>query len=62
MPKTERSLVQSRIDQCEARMRLQRELIAQMQVAGSDTSLAQNLLSAMECSQAIRMRRLLMLG
>jgi hypothetical protein len=55
---TEQNLIKARIRAGEARILDQREQIADMAMAGVDTSSAINLLSAMETSQALRLRRL----
>ena len=57
-PKTEQNLIKARILEGEARILDQRNEIAYMATAGVDTSSAINLLSAMETSQALRLRRL----
>lgn len=58
MAETEQSLIKGRILEGEARILDQRQEIADMARAGVDTSSAINLLSAMETSQALRLRRL----
>jgi len=58
MAVTEKNLIRVRILEGEARLLDQRKEIADMATAGVDTSSAINLLSAMETSQALRLRRL----
>jgi len=58
MPDKEQALIRVRILECEMRMAEQRAAIAQIVSAGTDTSSAINLLSAMESTQALRFRRL----
>ena len=55
---TEQHLINARIVEGEARILDQRREIEQMATAGVDTASAINLLSAMETSQALRLRRL----
>ena len=55
---TEQNLIKARIVDGEARILDQRREIAQMATSGVDTACAVNLLSAMETSQALRLRRL----
>jgi hypothetical protein len=58
MPEKEQISIRARILDCEERIANQRAEIVQMTTAGADTSSAINLLSAMECTQALRFRRL----
>ena len=55
---TEQNLIKARIVEGEARILDQRREIAHMATAGVDTASAVNLLSAMETTQALRLRRL----
>jgi hypothetical protein len=54
----EQTLIRARILECETRMVDQRAEIAQLTTAGTDASSAINVLSALESTQALRMRRL----
>lgn len=58
MTQPEKALVEQRIRDCFVRMRRQRTIIASLKAGGRDSTIEVNLLSAMESSQAMRLRRL----
>lgn len=62
MPTTERALVQQRVRDCDTKIRAQRVIVESLQANGRDTESAVNVLSALEASQALRLRRLRAIG
>lgn len=62
MPTSERALVQQRVRDCDTKIRAQRAIIESMQANGRDAENALNVLSALEASQALRLRQLRAIG